>query len=367
MIDCRRFIAAEIGAAIATGIGAVSSSAINAASQARTNAINRQQAQDAFAKQQNAIREMNSYNSPAQQVLRMKAAGLNPALAYGADGQMVGNQSDIGAYQPIPAEAPNVGNVGAGIAEAVRTGIEVKDLERKQALAVAEMALMDGQTFLAVTGGELNEAQVSEIVNLMGYKMENYESLTQLNWENVLKTRKEMTMMDEQMKEIRSRIGLNEAQIEELAARAGLEVNEAYAILAKLPHEIYALDSTGALNYAQSAYAHEAIFNLAAERYQMGFVREMEQKKFDFDVNSKVADLEMRRYEARVGTLNHLQDNVAKVVTLGVGAAAMKHGEVLPPRRVTANPAGHHGGRTSTYSDFTPATGAYKYGTRRNR
>ena len=95
----------SLSAAAAGIIGTIGTSVINAASQARTNAINRAQAEDAWRKEMTATREMNVYNSPSMQVARLRAAGLSPTLAYGANGEAVGNQSTIPAFNPIPAKS----------------------------------------------------------------------------------------------------------------------------------------------------------------------------------------------------------------------------------------------------------------------
>lgn len=357
-----RNIAPAVGAAIATGIGAVASSGLNAWSQARTNAQNREQANYAFQQQQQAIREMNAYNSPAQQVVRMKSAGLNPSLAFGADGNMVGNQADVPAYNAIPAEAPNVGALGSGIAQAVQTGIEVRDLQRRQDLAVAEIASKDYQNFLALTQGELNIGQLQETLELLDYKKENYESLTQLNWDNVLKARQEVINMKENIEVMRKQIELTDAQIDELAARVGLERDEAIAILAKLPHEIAQMDANAAFAWASTDVAREQIYNLVADRTNMMFYQDLENRKFNFETGDKLKfEAELTKYKERVNVMNHVQDNIAKVITLGVGYSALKNGNPLPPVN-TKNPRpGHHGTSYSTYSDFTPATGQYQY------
>ena len=322
-----RYIAPAVGAAIASGIGAVASAGLNAASQARTNAQNRAQAEYAFRQQQAAIQRQNEYNSPVQQVLRMKAAGLNPSLAYGADGAMVGNQSEAPAYTPIPAEAPNIGNIGAGIAEAVRTGIEVKDFQRRQDLATAEIASKDWQNFLAMTQGQLNQAAAQETLTLLGYRVDSLESQTQLNWEQVLKTRQEISNLKEQKKEIQSRVCLNDAQIKELASRAGLSDTQAYAILARLPHEILQMDANAAYAWAQEAVGRAEVVKINREVSHIGFVEWQEGRNFDFQVNSKVADLEMQRYQSRVSTMNQLMNTIG----LLTGAAAMRAGQPLPP------------------------------------
>lgn len=350
-LNFKRYIAAEVGAAIATGIGALASSGLNAYSQHRTNAVNRQQAEYAFQQQQLAIQRQNEYNSPAQQVLRMKAAGLNPSLAYGANGEMVGNQADVPAYNAIPAEAPNVGNVGTGIAEAVRTGIDIRDLERREALAVSEIALQDNQSFLAVTAGELNQAQKQEIISLLGYKVEEAESRIQLNWENVLKTRQEISNLKAQKQEILSRIGVNEEQMRLLAAQCGLTEIQAYRLAALLPHEIANMDANTSLQVMQTSLSQEQILSIDREIMHTNFVERLERDKFDFDKGKLEVEAAKWEKEYRADRVENFLDNIIRIYTFGVGAAALRKGESLPPVRRAPITSSHHGVGTN----YTPS------------
>lgn len=347
-------IAPAIGAAIASGIGALGASAINAASQARTNAMNRKQAEDAFRKEQDAIREQNFYNSPSQQVVRMKSAGLNPSLAYGADGQMVGNQSEVPAYNAIPAEAPQVQSLG--IAEAAQTMLNFEDLKRKQDLAVAEIAAKDYQNFLALTQGELNQAQQKETLELLGFKMENYESITQLNWEKVLETRQNISRIRDEQKVLRKQVELTDAQIAELAERAGMEQAEAIAILAKLPHEIMNMDAQTAYSYAASAQCRETIKNLATERMHLHIVEELEQQKLDWEKDKTQIEAIIRGKEMQAHELELLQQGIMNIIGLAVGGAAMRRGDPLPPKVVSRSAPTHHGVGSSRYPAQVPKT-----------
>lgn len=332
-------LAAGLGSAaygaIGSAVGTVGSAALNAYSQHRTNAINREQAEYAFRQQQLAIQRANEYNSPAQQVLRMKAAGLNPALAYGADGAMVGNQADTPAYSPIPAEAPNIGNVGAGIADAIRTGIDVRALEIQQAVAQAEIALKDTQSFLNITAGNVNEQTLREMVTMLGYKVERAESEIQLNWENVLKTRQEISNLKAQKDEILSRIGLNEEQMKLLAAQTGLTEMQCYRLAQLLPHEIANMDAQTGLYTMQTNLSQEQILSLDREMMHVNFVERLEREKFDFEKGSwQVAQ---RKWEAeyRAERVEHFEDVLVRLFTFGLGASALRGGQPLP-RKVSA-------------------------------
>lgn len=322
-----------------TAAGAIGSAAINASMQARTNAQNREQAQYAFNQQQQAIQRMNEFNSPGQQVLRMKSAGLNPSLAYGADGAMVGQQSEAPAYNPIPAESPSVGNVGSGIADAIRTGIEVRDLERRQDLANAEIAAQDWRNFVAMTEGNLNLATAEETLRLLGFKEQEYESKIELNWETLLKTREEVANLKQERKEILSRIKLNEEQVKELAARAHLSETQAYAILQRLPHEIAEMDAQAAFAWAQESVGREEVRKIARDIQHIGFVEWANARDFDFEKNSKVADLEFQRYGYKVDIAKSLMNTIS-VLT---GASAMRRGEPMPPV-TSSHPAPLSGG-----------------------
>lgn len=319
-----------MSASLITALGSVAGSAINAYSQHRTNAVNRQQAEYAFRQQMHAVNRQNEYNSPAQQVLRMKAAGLNPALAYGADGAMVGNQADVPAYNAIPAEAPNVGNVGAGIADAIRTGIDVRDLEIRDAVAKAEIALKGTQEFLNVVNGNVGIQTIREMVTMLGYKVQKAESEIELNWENVLKTRQEISNLKASKKEILSRIGLNEEQMKLLAKQAHLTEVQAYRLAMLLPHEISNMDASTGLLTMQTNLSQEQIMKLDRELMHINFVERLESNKFDFEKGAWSVEQKKWEQEYKANRVEHFEDNVVKIFTFGLGASALRSGQPLP-------------------------------------
>lgn len=329
-------MSAVFGAALVSG-------GLNALSQMHTNVMNREQAQYAFDQQMAAIQRMNEFNSPAQQVLRMKSAGLNPSLAYGADGAMVGNQADIPAFNAIPAEAPSIGNLGSAMSDAIRTGIDVQDLEIRKDLAVAEIALKDSQSFLAVTSGDLNQAQKQEILSLLGYRIENLESQTQLNWENVLKTRQEISNLKAQKNEILSRIGLNEEQMKLLAAQTGLTEMQCYRLAQLLPHEIANMDADTALAVMNTSLSQEEIMKLDRELMHVNFIERLERDKFDFEKGAWHVEQVKWEKDYRANRVENFLDNATRIYTFGVGASALRKGEPLPPVRRAPISSSHHG------------------------
>lgn len=88
-----------------TAVGAIGSGLINHFS-------NKNLTNNAYKQNVQMWHEQNAYNSPASQVARLRSAGLNPALAYGASGQVVGNsesapQLDYGGVMNQPLIRPD--------------------------------------------------------------------------------------------------------------------------------------------------------------------------------------------------------------------------------------------------------------------
>lgn len=344
--------------------GTALSGAINMYSQHRANAVNREASREAFERQRDAVQRQNEYNSPSMQVARMMAAGLSPSLAYGASGDVVGNQTEVPEYSPIPAEVGQVGDFGAAFREGVGTEMDIRKQMMSEDLAVAEIASRDAQTFLAYTQGYLNEAQEKRTLELLGYEIESYEAENTLTWDRVLNIREQTENLKFERSEIQSRTNLNEAQISELAARVGVEEAEAYAILAKLPHEIFQMDANAAYSYAASAECREKIVNLANERFDMAFYRNMADRKFDFEKQSWKNEQDKWIAEYKQSRADHFADNVTKILTVGLGAAAMSHGQSsFIPSKGYYNPSGY--GKAPVHvdkgSDFKPATGRYHH------
>jgi len=81
------------GALIGAGLGAYTS----ISNTNKTIAANKEQAKYAYSKDLEMWNRMNAYNTPAMQMQRLKAAGLNPNLVYGS-GTKTGNTQQMPKY-----------------------------------------------------------------------------------------------------------------------------------------------------------------------------------------------------------------------------------------------------------------------------
>lgn len=114
----------------------------------------------------------NAYNTPANQMQRLKDAGLNPALMYGQGN--VGNAEKAMQYQQ-----PQIENVGAGVAQGVAAGAQadIANSVKKLNEANASLAGIQG----AVKAGEFEIAK-----DMAKYQKNNLAADTELKLQNVV-------------------------------------------------------------------------------------------------------------------------------------------------------------------------------------
>lgn len=106
--------------------GGVFGSIMNYRSQKKANEANIRMMHENQAWQEKMMHLQNAYNSPAQQMLRLSKAGLNPNLIYG----QMGDQTSA---SPQAVEQPtlypeNIGDVGSAFSGAIQTSLD-KSLE----------------------------------------------------------------------------------------------------------------------------------------------------------------------------------------------------------------------------------------------
>lgn len=145
-------------------VGSVVSSLINTSAVKANNQSNQQfqeqqqQEQEAYNTKQWQMQA--DYNSPGQQVNRLRAAGLNPNLVYGS-GSVSGNVAELPAPAPrvdYQAQAPEVNDFGKAASEGIQAYNQTQStnasVDNLQALSTNALA----QAFLAGTEASRNIA-----------------------------------------------------------------------------------------------------------------------------------------------------------------------------------------------------------------
>lgn len=210
--------------------------------------------------QEQMMDKMNAYNTPAQQMARLKAAGLNPALLQG---------------QPMAEAATSSGGSEASLGSAPFQQIrgydplsvaQIKNIESQTELNNSKLPLLDRQVALANTNIELNLAKVKEIGQNINESESRIALNKQLGEESAQKVINMVTenqqaiesfpaklqllqySADEKgylsdvarqqaatyMEELRSRLAVNAATIRELNSRSDLNADQRAILSAQL-------------------------------------------------------------------------------------------------------------------------------------
>lgn len=158
------------GSLLSAGIGALGSvfgSLFGKKSQDDTNKANMELAEYQYSKNLEMWNRQNEYNTPANQVKRIKAAGLNPALLYGS-GSVANTASSAPSYQAPNLRAyTNFGDLGASyLSQIPLQAAQVRNLDSNSALTdqktkteIQETGLRMLQKQIAVLDKSIKEAQ----------------------------------------------------------------------------------------------------------------------------------------------------------------------------------------------------------------
>jgi hypothetical protein len=230
---------------IAAGIQ-VGTSVYNAASAAKTNLKSREFSSDMYARQledaRNNTDRQNAYNSPVQQMARLKAAHLNPNLVYG-NGSVANQGTPAGtpSAQTPHSEAPRLdGKPAIDAYYQVKNGPLVTDnLALQNALIAKNIVVAD--SIIKKNEAESRGTTSSADTNIydLEYKKSMHDTRQEQEFQNVAKVQREIQVM------LDANQRANETQklsLGEMASR--ILLNQASA--SKIPAEIEALKATAA-------------------------------------------------------------------------------------------------------------------------
>lgn len=146
------------------------------------NQYNREMADLQWQRYQDAWNKENAYNSPAQQVQRLKEAGLNPALMYGSGSASVGNSSHLPSPPSVSSERVDLGDYGVSAAgQSLMQGLLASSQIDKN---LAEAQQVRQNTVNLNTANELQELQIIA----QGYSNAKSREEAQV-WSDVMRSR----------------------------------------------------------------------------------------------------------------------------------------------------------------------------------
>lgn len=164
------------GAMIAAGGSSLLGGLLGFAGQSSANATNLALAREQMQWQENMWDKQNAYNTPAAQVERLRAAGLNPAMMYSQGN--VGNAGSVGSYSRAQVDnvmAPlgqGIASAGMGIADLMIKNEQVKQMQANTRLLQARANQVVNQTPTADAWRDWFNARYHNLLSDTSYKQE---------------------------------------------------------------------------------------------------------------------------------------------------------------------------------------------------
>lgn len=146
-----------------------------------------------FRLNQDAISKQNEYNTPANQMARYRAAGLNPNLIYGNGQSSAGNQQSAAEYR-----APDISSdVTQGLGVALGLVNSMAETRRNMADAKTAEANAAIAGIRADTFSELNDYQIQyALTRLLNMDQQRMESAVRIALNNIRSKYEAKTLED---------------------------------------------------------------------------------------------------------------------------------------------------------------------------
>lgn len=243
----------------------------------------------------------NAYNSPAAQMARYKAAGLNPDLMYGQQNLAAASPEMTAGEGSQPTDVSNLANkrtIGDIIAQASATRLTNAQAKLAESQADKTDKETEGQGYqndILKSDAAFRDALNSGTVSLNNMSLKVSEKGMQLTDEQIVQVRKQCAQIDQSIEqsraavdEIRQKISnlktdqainrlrylmdakLNEATIKKLASECNLNYIQAKKIVDLLPYEISSIQASTSKTRTDTTVALDSLSTAAVTRAVLG-------------------------------------------------------------------------------------------------
>lgn len=243
----------------------------------------------------------NAYNTPAAQMARYKAAGLNPDLIYSQQNLSAASPEMTAGEGSQPTDVSNLANkrtIGDIFAQASQTRLTNAQAKLAESQADKTDKETEGQGYqneILKSDAAFRDALNSGTVQLNNMSLKVSEKGMQLTDEQITKVRKECVQIDQSIQESRAAIDeirqkisnlktdqaisrlrylmdakLNEATIKKLASECNLNYIQAKKIVDLLPYEISSIQASTSKTRADTTVALDSLSTAAVTRAVLG-------------------------------------------------------------------------------------------------
>ena len=243
----------------------------------------------------------NTYNSPAAQMARYKAAGLNPDLIYGQQNLSAASPEMTAGEGSQPTDVSNLANkrtIGDIVSQAASTRLTNAQAKLAESQANKTDSETEGQGYqneILKSDAAFRDALNSGTVSLNNMSLRVSEKGMQLTDEQITQVRKQCAQIDQSIEqsraavdEIRQKISnlktdqaiarlryimdakLNEATIKKLASECNLNYIQAKKIVDLLPYEIANIQASTSKTRTDTTVALDSLSTAAVTRAVLG-------------------------------------------------------------------------------------------------
>lgn len=177
----------------AAAIQAAASAVGTAANVTATGKLNKKNRQW----QEDRMREQNEYNAPSQQMARLRAAGINPHLAY-SQGSISNSSAGVNTPQSTPQDFSGIGDAAQSYVATRMQQTQLKQMEKAMEVQDSEKKLKEAQVIATLKGAAKTDQELLEMQRLLETKVDQSKAnLNQTNVNTELATKQiEKTLQD---------------------------------------------------------------------------------------------------------------------------------------------------------------------------
>lgn len=209
--------------------------------QKNANKTNIQLANEQYARQRADIAAMNAYNSPAAQVVRLRAAGLSPAMMYGGSGATVaGQQSSVPSYDRASVQAPQFD------ASAI-------------ASTMADMSKLPSEILFKNQQTKWYEKQTEKLAVDIDFALKNNPQLLDKAKYEVEAAKQNVDNLRQEFELKVANTKLANINVDKIAQDMDIDVVNLMMAITKFPHELLNLDADTALKEMQKYKANQDV------------------------------------------------------------------------------------------------------------
>lgn len=208
--------------------GTIVSSGANMIMQGIANRKNEELAEKQYLRQKADIAAMNAYNSPASQVVRLRAAGLSPAMFYNGSSAVAGSQSSVPTYDRPDVRSPHfdAGTVLSAFNDLSKLQLDKENSKHNNALT---------------------DAKVQELVQKMAFDSENNPLLLSKARQELEDAQLNHKKLEEEYKQAVNGTILSELNIEKMKTENAVATFNFMKAITLFPRELRVMDTADAI------------------------------------------------------------------------------------------------------------------------